>query len=177
MASTTDLRKTYTEAAKSLTGSKPFYAVAGAGDLAVEKLKAVPAKLRDEVTVSKIRSMPDRVRTELTAGDGAVKKVADKITDLPRDPRKLTDKLTDLADEQVKAADARFAKLATRGEKFVHKVRAENKDLIEKARKAAKKVRNLRGGEAAPAAPVAPVRRPAAKAAPAATPAEPKTTT
>jgi len=170
MASTTELRKTYTEAAKNLKVTTPFYAVAGVGDLAVEKLKAVPSKLREEVTVSKIKSVPDRVRTELTADDGAVKKVADKISDLPRDPRKLTDKLTDLADEQVKAADKRLAKLAKRGEEVIDRVREENKDLVEKARKAAKKLRNVRGSKKAPVA-TAPARKAPAKATTAPAPA------
>src|SRR5882757_2882519 len=112
MASTTELRKTYTDAAKNLTGSKPFYAFVGSGDLAVEKLKDVPAKLREE----------------LRGEDGAVKKVTDKISELPRDPRKLGAKLSDLADEQLKAADKRIDKLADRGEKVVKKVRNRGKD-------------------------------------------------
>jgi hypothetical protein len=151
MASTTELRKTYTDYAKSLTGTKPFYAVAGAGDLAVEKLKDVPARLREELTVQKIKSVPERVRTEFTGSEGRVKKVTDSIAELPRNPRKLTVKLTDLADEQVKAADKRLTEWATRGEKVVDRMREDNKDLIEKAKKAAKKVRNFGGTESAPA--------------------------
>lgn len=147
MASTTELRKTYTDYAKNLTGTKPFYAVAGAGDLAVEKLKDVPSKLREELKVEKLKTVPDRVRTELTGTDGAVRKAADKFTDLPRDPRKLTEKLTDLADEQVKAADKRLAEWAERGEKVVDRYREDRKDLIAKAKKAAKKARNFRGSD------------------------------
>src|SRR5882757_2148692 len=128
MASTTELRKTYTDAAKNLTGSKPFYAFVGSGDLAVEKIKDVPTKLREEVTVAKLKDVPAKLRDELRGEDGAVKKVTDKISELPRDPRKLGAKLSDLADEQLKAADKRIDKLADRGEKVVKKVRNRGKD-------------------------------------------------
>ncbi|HEY2833495.1 MAG TPA: hypothetical protein VGJ14_13795 [Sporichthyaceae bacterium] len=128
MASTTELRKTYTDAAKNLTGRKPFLAFVGSGDLAVEKIKDVPTKLRDEVTVAKLKDVPNKLRDELRGEEGAVKKVTDKINDLPRDPRKLGAKLTDLADEQIKAADKRIDKLAVRGEKVVKKVRNRGKD-------------------------------------------------
>jgi ElaB/YqjD/DUF883 family membrane-anchored ribosome-binding protein len=130
MASTTDLRKTYTDAAKNFTGRKPFYAFVGSGDLAVEKIKDVPAKLRDEVTVAKLKDVPHKLRVELRGEDGTVKKVTDKINELPRDPRKLRAKLTDLADEQIKAAEERIDKLADRGEKVVKKVRNRGKDEV-----------------------------------------------
>jgi heparin binding hemagglutinin HbhA len=128
MASTTELRKTYTDAAKNFTGSKPFYAFVGSGDLAVEKIKDVPTKLREEVTVAKLKDVPAKLRDELRGEDGAVKKVTDKINELPRDPRKLGAKLSDLADEQLKAADKRIDKLADRGEKVVKKVRNRGKE-------------------------------------------------
>jgi heparin binding hemagglutinin HbhA len=128
MASTTELRKTYTDAAKNLTGRKPFYAFVGSGDLAVEKIKDVPTKLRDEVSVAKLKDVPNKLRDELRGEEGAVKKVTDKINELPRDPRKLRAKLTDLADEQIKAADKRIDKLAVRGEKVVKKVRNRGKE-------------------------------------------------
>jgi hypothetical protein len=130
MASTTELRKTYTDAAKNLTGRKPFYAFVGSGDLAVEKIKDVPAKLRDEVTVAKLKDVPHKLRVELRGEDGTVKKVTEKINEFPRDPRKLSAKLTELADEQIKAADERIAKLADRGEKVVKKVRNRGKDEV-----------------------------------------------
>jgi hypothetical protein len=167
MATTTELRKTYTDYAKNFAGPKPLYAVAGAGDRAVEILKDVPAKLRTELTVEKIKTVPDRVRTEFTATDGRVKKVADKLGDLPRDPRKVADKLTNLADEQVKAADKLLVEWAARGEKVVDRVVEDNKELIRKATKAAKKVNPFTGSTTAPAAPTAAPRK-TAKAAPAA---------
>jgi|GEM_PF-6883961 len=170
MASTTELRKTYTDAAKNLAGTKPFYAFAGAGDLAVEKLRTVPSKLREEVTVAKIKSVPDRVRTELRGSDGAVRRVTDKINEFPRDPRKLPGKLSDFADEQVRAADERLVKLADRGEKLVKRVRKDNpgKDLVERIRKVTGKVGKRRApAKAGPTVVSAPRRTPAKAAAPA----------
>jgi heparin binding hemagglutinin HbhA len=135
MASTAEIRKTYTDFAKTLTGPKPFYAFAGVGDLAVEKVK--------------------NFRTDLTAEDTSVKdratkfpkQVADKITDLPKEARKVADKLTDAVDEQVKAADERYEKLAKRGEDIVKRVRTQKstKDLLDQAKSTINKARNVRG--------------------------------
>jgi heparin binding hemagglutinin HbhA len=135
MASTAEIRKSYTDFAKTLSGPKPLYAVAGVGDLAVEKVK--------------------NFRLELTKGDTPVKdkatklpkQVADKISDLPAEAKKLSTKLTDLADEQVKAADARYAKLADRGESIVKRVRTQKstKDLLEQAKSTVSRARSVRG--------------------------------
>ncbi len=135
MASTAEIRKTYTDFAKTLSGPKPLYAVAGVGDLAVEKVKNLRADLTKGETPVKDKA------TKLP------KQVADKITDLPAEARKLSTKLTDLADEQVKAADARFEKLATRGESIVNRVRNQKstKDLLDQAKSTISKARSVRG--------------------------------
>lgn len=129
MASTAELRKTYTDFAKTLTGPKPFYAVAGVGDLAVEKVK----NLRPSAEDSSVKDLP--------------KQLTEKLTDLPKDVRKLGDKLTDRVDTQVKAADERYAKLAKRGEDIVKRVRTQKstKDLVEQAKTTISKARNVRG--------------------------------
>ena len=170
MATTTDLRKSYTVYAKNLTSPKPFYAVAGVGDQAVELLKDVPAKLREELTVEKLKSVPDRFRTELTATDGRVKKVTDRLVELGGNPRKLTD----LADEQVKAADKLLVEYAKRGEKVFDRVVEDNKQFVAKAKQAARKVNPFAAGAGSPTAPTTAAPRKTAKAAPA-TPAEAKT--
>jgi hypothetical protein len=171
MATTTELRKSYTDYAKKLTSPTPFYAVAGVGGQAVEILKDVPAKLREELTVEKLKSVPDRVRTELTATDGRVKKVTDRLVELGGDPRKLTD----LAEEQIKAADKLLVEYAQRGEKVFDRVVEDNKQFVAKAKQAARKVYPF--GTAAAPAPVVPTtaapRKSTAKTAPA-TPAEAK---
>ncbi len=69
MATTADIRKT-------LTDPKPLYAVAGAGDLAVEKLREVPgrvAKLRGEVSYEDLatrgKAILERIRTQKATKD------------------------------------------------------------------------------------------------------------
>jgi ribosomal protein S17E len=170
MATTTDLRKSYTDYAKNLTSPKPFYAVAGVGGQAVEILKDVPARLREELSVEKLKSVPDRVRTEFTASDGRVKKVADRLVELGGDPRKLTD----LADEQVKAADKMLVEYAKRGEKVFDRVFEDNKQFVQKAKQAARKVNPFAGAATVPSAPATAGPRKTTKTAPA-TPAEAKT--
>ncbi|MFE3204162.1 hypothetical protein [Embleya sp. NPDC059237] len=62
MAIATELRKTLTE-------TTPFYAVAGAGDLVVEKLRELPERFRTEVVTDpkvireRIQALPDRTQT------------------------------------------------------------------------------------------------------------------
>jgi heparin binding hemagglutinin HbhA len=129
MASTAEIRKTYTDFAKTLTGPKPFYAFAGVGDLAVETVK----NLRPSAEDKSVKDLP--------------KQLTDKLTDLPKDVRKLGDKLTDRVDSQVKAADERYEKLAKRGEDIVKRVRTQKstKDLVEQAKTTISKARNVRG--------------------------------
>lgn len=129
MASTAEIRKTYTDFAKTLTGPKPFYAFAGVGDLAVEKVKSLRPSAEDK----SVKDLP--------------KQLTDKLTELPKDVRKLGDKLTDRVDTQVKAADERYEKLAKRGEDIVKRVRTQKstKDLVEQAKTTITKARNVRG--------------------------------
>lgn len=129
MASTAEIRKTYTDFAKTLTGPKPFYAFAGVGDLAVEKVK----NLRPTAEDKSVKDLP--------------KQLTDKLTELPKDVRKLGDKLTDRVDTQVKAADERYEKLAKRGEDIVKRVRTQKstQDLVEQAKTTISKARNVRG--------------------------------
>jgi hypothetical protein len=129
MATTAELRKTYTDFAKTLTGPKPFYAVAGVGDLAVEKVKALRPAAEDK----SVKDLP--------------KQLTEKLSDLPKEARKVADKLTDRVDAEVKAADERYAKLAQRGEDIVKRVRTQKstKDLVEQAKSTITKARNVRG--------------------------------
>lgn len=133
MASTAEIRKTYTDFAKTLTGPKPFYAVAGVGDLAVEKVKGLRPTAEDPSVRERATKLP--------------KQFAEKLGELPKEARKLGDKLTDAVDEQVKAADERYEKLAKRGEDIVKRVRTQKstKDLVEQAKSTITKARNVRG--------------------------------
>jgi heparin binding hemagglutinin HbhA len=129
MANTAEIRKTYTDFARNLTGTKPFYVVAGVGDLAVEKVKSLRPTAEDK----SVKDLP--------------KQLTGKLTELPKDVRKLGDKLTERVDTQVKAADERYAKLAQRGEDIVKRVRTQKstQDLVEQARTTINKARNVRG--------------------------------
>jgi heparin binding hemagglutinin HbhA len=69
MASTADIKKT-------LTDPKPLYAVAGVGDLAVEKLREVPgrvARLRRDGTYTDLaargKAIVERIRTQKATQD------------------------------------------------------------------------------------------------------------
>jgi hypothetical protein len=144
MASTTELRKSYLDTAKNLS-TKPLYAWAGAGDLAVEKLREVPAKvreLRSEVTVSKLKSVPStqkRVVTEVPS------KISAKFNEFPRTPKALTSKLTEVTEAQYKAAEDRFDSLAVRGESIVKRIRTQKAttDLIAQAKTTVAKAKSV----------------------------------
>ena len=129
MASTAEIRKTYTDFAKTLTGRKPFYAFAGVGDLAVEKIK----NLRPTAEDTSVKDLPKQLTT--------------KLTELPKDVRRLGDKLTDRVDTQVKAADERYEKLAKRGEDIVRRVRTQKstQDLLDQTKATISKARDVRG--------------------------------
>ncbi len=183
MASTTDLRKSYIDSAKSLT-TKPLYAWAGAGDLAVEKLREVPAKVRDlrsEVTVEKLKSVPatqKRVVSEVPS------KISAKFNELPKTPKGLTNKLTEVTEAQVKAVETRFDSLADRGESIVKRIRSQRAttELIGQAKTTVAKAKSVptaavrTAGSTTNAAKstVTAARKTATKAASAATAAAPK---
>ncbi|HET6286778.1 MAG TPA: hypothetical protein VFG15_08510, partial [Amycolatopsis sp.] len=119
--------------AKNLTGPKPFYAFAGVGDLAVEKVKSLRPTAEDAGLRERATNLP--------------KQLTGKLTDLPKEARKLGDKLTDRVDTQVKAADERYEKLAKRGEDIVKRVRTQKstKDLVDQAKTTISKARSVRG--------------------------------
>lgn len=133
MANTAEIRKTYADFAKNFTGPKAFYVFAGVGDLAVEKVKNLRSTAEDKSVKDRAANLP--------------KQVTGKLTELPKDVRKLGDKLTDRVDTQVKAVDARYGKLAQRGEQIVKRVRTQKstQDLVEQARTTINKARNVRG--------------------------------
>ncbi|WP_019874769.1 hypothetical protein [Sporichthya polymorpha] len=133
MASTAEIRKTYTDFAKTLTGPKPLYAFAGVGDLAVEKVKSLRPTAEDAGLRERATKLP--------------KQFAEKLVDLPKEARKIGDKLTDRVDTQVKAADERYEELAKRGEDILKRVRTQKstKDLVDQAKTTISKARNVRG--------------------------------
>jgi hypothetical protein len=99
-----------TELKKTLTDSTPLYAVAGAGDLVVEKIRELrvdiptdPKVLRDRIQVS-VESARQSVQT------------------LPDRTQSLADKTQSFAKSQVVKAKEVYEDLAARGHKLVDRV-------------------------------------------------------
>ncbi|MET9341549.1 MULTISPECIES: hypothetical protein [unclassified Nonomuraea] len=110
---------------KKLTDSKPFYAVAGAGDYAVEKLRELPERLqklesrRSDFT----KDLPERAReARLKAEDFA---------------REFPEKARDYADQLSARATEVYEEFATRGRKVVSKVSGEAALELEEVSEAA----------------------------------------
>lgn len=153
MASTTELRKSYLETAKTLT-TKPLYAWAGAGDLAVEKLREVPQKV-SKINVGKLKPEVSIEETKQFVSD-VPGKISAKVNALPKSPKELQaklpsakdlaskipsakslqTKLTEATEAQVKAVDAKFDELADRGELVVKRIRSQKTttDLVSQAK-------------------------------------------
>ncbi|MEU4227532.1 hypothetical protein AB0F17_24845 [Nonomuraea sp. NPDC026600] len=110
---------------KKLTDSKPFYAVAGVGDYAVEKLRELPEQLlklqsrRAEIA----KDLPEKARTYADKAEGFAK-------EFPEKARTYADQLTVLATEV-------YEDFATRGRKAVSKASGEAALELEEVSEAA----------------------------------------
>jgi heparin binding hemagglutinin HbhA len=168
MAITEDLRKT-------LTDPTPFYAAAGATDLAAEKLKEVPAmieKFRAEAPerIAAVRStdpkaVQERVTKQAKEAQVTVQnKMTDVLSTLDTDLKKLREQAQDLAYQGMGkaaqyAAKARdtYDELAERGQRAVKTWRGETAEGIneiavavepEPERKAEPKATEAKSGQA-----------------------------
>jgi heparin binding hemagglutinin HbhA len=94
---------------KALTDSTPLYAVAGAGDLAVEKLREVPGRL------STIKVEPKVVQDRVT---GSLNSFQDDVKTLP-------EKAQSFALIQVGKANEAYEELAKRGKVIVGRIRRQ----------------------------------------------------
>src|SRR5690606_14171274 len=112
---------------KKLTDSKPFYAVAGAGDYAVEKLRELPDQLqklqsrRAELT----RELPEKARAYAGKAEDIAKELpekarsyAGKAEDIAKE---LPEKARGYADQLVKV----YEEVAVRGRKVVSRTSGE----------------------------------------------------
>ncbi|GAA3645058.1 hypothetical protein GCM10022224_004500 [Nonomuraea antimicrobica] len=113
---------------KKLTESKPFYAVAGVGDFAVEKLRELPGQLQ------KLQSRRYDLAKELP---GKAREYADKAEGFARE---FPDKARGYADQLSHRATEVYEDFATRGRRVVSKTSAdaalELEEVSEKARPA-----------------------------------------
>ncbi|MDP4501337.1 MULTISPECIES: hypothetical protein [unclassified Nonomuraea] len=110
---------------KKLTESKPFYAVAGAGDYAVEKLRELPEQLRklQSRRYDLVSELPERTRAYADKAEGFAR-------DLPEKAREYADQLGHRATEV-------YEDFATRGRKVVSKASGEAALELEEVSEAA----------------------------------------
>ncbi|MFI7440848.1 hypothetical protein [Nonomuraea indica] len=110
---------------KKLTDSKPFYAVAGVGDYAVEKLRELPEQLQklQARRGDLAKELPVRARTYADLAEGFAK-------ELPEKAREYADQLT-------QRATLVYEDFATRGRKVVSQVSGEAALELEEVSEAA----------------------------------------
>ncbi|WP_084964169.1 hypothetical protein [Thermoactinospora rubra] len=104
---------------KKLTESKPFYAVAGAGDYVVEKLRELPEQFQKLREADLAKELPERTRAYATKAENLVR-------DLPVKAREYADQLGHRAAEVYEAS-------VSRGRKVVSKVSGEAALELEEA--------------------------------------------
>jgi hypothetical protein len=110
---------------KKLTDSKPFYAVAGVGDYAVEKLRELPEQLQklQSRRFDLTRELPEKTRA-------AADKAEAFAREFPEKARVYADQLT------LKATEV-YEDFATRGRKVVSKASGEAALELEEVSEAA----------------------------------------
>jgi hypothetical protein len=110
---------------KKLTDSKPFYAVAGAGDYAVEKLRELPGQLQklQARQTDLAKELPVRARSYADLAEGIAK-------EFPVKAREYADQLT-------QRATGVYEDFASRGRKVVSKVSGEAALELEEVSEAA----------------------------------------
>jgi hypothetical protein len=127
MPITDDLRKT-------LTDPTPLYALAGAGDLAVEKLREVPEKAATlagtdrKVVQERATARLQEAQAKLTEAQA---KVAETVTALPSDFKSLQEKAQDFALQSV----GRAAELAVKAREVYDELAVRGKDVVDRQRK------------------------------------------
>ncbi|MEV4171978.1 hypothetical protein [Nonomuraea sp. NPDC049709] len=131
---------------KKLTESKPFYAVAGAGDYAVEKLRELPEQLQrlQSRRYDLAKDLPVKAREYADKAEGIAR-------EFPEKAREYADQLTHKATEV-------YEDFATRGRKVVSKASGEAALELEEVSEAAEPP------VAEPVQPVKKTRTPRAKA-------------
>ncbi|WP_113698482.1 hypothetical protein [Nonomuraea lactucae] len=136
---------------KKLTESKPFYAVAGVGDLAIEKLRELPERLQklQARRADLAKDLPEKARSYADLAEGFAKEFPDKAREY--------------AGQLTQRATVAYDDFATRGRKVVSKVSGEAALELEEVSEAA---------EPPTATPVTPKKE--AAEPPTATPVTPK---
>ncbi|MFE4517963.1 hypothetical protein ACFRMQ_27675 [Kitasatospora sp. NPDC056783] len=160
------------EIKKTLTDPTPLYALAGAGDLAYEKLREVPGKV--EALAADRKGAQEKAAAKLQEAQslltGAQAKVADTVTTLPTDLKTLQERAQGFALQQVARAvelavkaKETYDELAERGKVVADKARPGDQEEAARTELAVETVEFEPVADAEPVVETEPVARPAAK--------------
>lgn len=123
------------EIKKTLSDPTPLYALAGAGDLAYEKLREVPGRV--EALAADRKGAQEKATATLHEAQslltGAQAKVAETVTTLPTDFKALQERAQGFALQQV----ARAVELAVKARETYDELAERGKVVVDKARPAA----------------------------------------
>ncbi|WP_067174592.1 hypothetical protein [Microtetraspora niveoalba] len=123
---------TLTTEVKKITESKPFYAVAGAGDYAVEKLRELPDQLQ------KLQARRGELRETAKDFPGRAREAASTFQDRAEAVAKdFPNKAREYADTAAARFNELYDELAVRGRRIVSKVSGEAALELEEVSKSA----------------------------------------
>ncbi|MFI6846014.1 hypothetical protein OG535_17555 [Kitasatospora sp. NBC_00085] len=122
------------EIKKTLSDPTPLYALAGAGDLAYEKLREVPGKV--EALAADRKGAQEKATARLQEAQSrlveAQTKVADSVTTLPTDLKILQEKAQSFALQQV----GRAVELAVKAKEAYDELAERGKGVVDRGRPA-----------------------------------------
>ncbi|MFG1941561.1 hypothetical protein [Nonomuraea sp. NPDC048826] len=150
---------------KKLTDTKPFYAVAGAGDYAVEKLRELPEQLQklQSRRAELAKDLPVRARAYADKAEGIAKELPEKAREYAGKAegiaKEFPEKAREYADQLGHRAVEVYEEFAVRGRKVVSKTTGEAALELEEVSEAAEPA-----AAAAPVTPAKKTRAPKAKA-------------
>ncbi|MFE5580063.1 hypothetical protein [Kitasatospora sp. NPDC056531] len=117
---------------KTLTDPTPLYALAGAGDLAYEKLREVPGRV--EALAADRKAAQEKATAKLHEAQelltGAPAKVTEAVTTFPADLKALQERAQGFALQQV----ARAVELAVKAKETYDELAERGKVVVDKAR-------------------------------------------
>jgi heparin binding hemagglutinin HbhA len=138
---------------KTLTDPTPLYAVAGAGDLLVEKIREikVPEINVPEINVPEIKvpeiKRPEVKRPEFKVDPKAVQdKVQERLSELRAELKNLPERANVAVSDSLSQASKTYDDLAVRGKSVVSRIRDQKatQELIEQAESTVAKARQAR---------------------------------
>ncbi len=132
MPITEEIKKTTEELRKTLSDPTPLFALAGAGDLAYEKLREVPGRV--EAMTADRKGTQEKAAARLQEAQAklveAQAKVTGSVTALPTDLKSLQEKAQSFALQQV----GRAVELAVKAKEVYDELAERGKVVVEKGR-------------------------------------------